>query len=182
MFILFIAMHLSGQGRHGGHGGHRDHGKEGDQKGHAGHVPGISRRRKIMKKAIVVLAIVFLSRMAAQAQMGGGMMGGGGMMNQGQGGKSQESLTATPGAGIFSANCASCHANGGNVVTPNLPLKGSHMLADFKTFLNFIRHPKMPDGSTGAMPAITKSKISDQQAETLYQFITAKDGSGKSRY
>jgi mono/diheme cytochrome c family protein len=133
-----------------------------------------------MKKAIVVLAIVFLSSMAAQAQMGGGMMGGGGMMNQGQGGESQKSLTATSGAGIFSANCASCHPNGGNIVTPNLPLKGSRMLADFKTFLNFIRHPKMPNGSNGAMPAIAQSKISDRQAETLYQFITAKDGSGKS--
>ena len=32
------------------------------------------------KKAIVVLAVVFLSSMVAQAQMGGGMM------NQGQGG------------------------------------------------------------------------------------------------
>lgn len=133
-----------------------------------------------MKKAIVVLAILFLSSMAAQAQMSGGMMGGGGMMNQGQGGESQKSLTATSGAGIFSANCASCHPNGGNIVTPNLALKGSRMLADFKTFLNFIRHPKMPNGSNGAMPAIAQSKISDRQAETLYQFITAKDGSGKS--
>ena len=34
--------------------------------------PGISQRREIMKKAIVVLAIVFLSSVAAQAQMGGG--------------------------------------------------------------------------------------------------------------
>jgi hypothetical protein len=56
------------------------------------------------------------------------------------------------------------------------------MLADFKTFLNFIRHPKMPDGSKGDMPAYTKYKISDRQAERLYQFITATDGSGKSAY
>jgi len=132
-----------------------------------------------MKKAIVVLAIVFLSSIAAQAQIGGGMMGGG-MMNEGQGGESRESPKATSGAGIYNANCAGCHPNGGNVVTPNLPVKGSRTLADFKTFLNFIRYPKMPDGSKGAMPAMTQSKISDRQAETLYQFITAKDGSGKS--
>jgi mono/diheme cytochrome c family protein len=182
VFILFIAMHLFGHGIRGGHGGHSGHVEEGDQKGHAGHVPGISRRGKIMKKAIEVLAIVFLSSMAAQAQMGGGMMGGGGMMNKGQGGESQESLTTTPGAGIFSSNCASCHPNGRNVVTPNLPLKGSRMLADFKTFLNFIRNPKMPDGSKGAMAAFTKSIISDRQAERLYQFIIATDSSGKSRY
>ncbi len=126
-----------------------------------------------MKKVIVVLAIMFLSSMAAQAQMGGGMMDRG-MMNQGQAGESQSSPVATPGARIFRANCASCHADGGNVVAPNLPLKGSRMLADFKTFLNFIRHPEMPDGSKGAMPAFTKSKISEQQAKILYQFITAK--------
>ncbi len=131
-----------------------------------------------MKKAIVVLAIVFLSSMAAQAQMGGGM--GGGMMNEHEGGDPRGSVTATSGAGIFSANCASCHLNGGNVVTPNLPVNGSRTLADFKTFLNFIRDPKMPDGSRGAMPASTQSKISDRQAETLYQFITAKYGSDKS--
>jgi hypothetical protein len=46
-------------------------------------------RRKIMKKAMVVLAILFLSSMVAQAQTGGGMMGeqkgqaGTGMMPQG---------------------------------------------------------------------------------------------------
>jgi mono/diheme cytochrome c family protein len=127
-----------------------------------------------MKKAIVVLAIVFLSSIAAQAQMGGGMM------NEGRGGESRESPKVTSGAGIYNANCASCHPNGGNVVTPNLPVKGSRTLADFKTFLNFIRDPKMPNGSTGAMPAMTQAKISDRQAEALYQFITAKDGSGES--
>jgi hypothetical protein len=37
--------------------------------------PELYRRRQIMKKAIVVLAIVFLSSMAAQAQTGGGMSG-----------------------------------------------------------------------------------------------------------
>jgi mono/diheme cytochrome c family protein len=127
-----------------------------------------------MKKAIVVPAIVFLSSIAAQAQMGGGMMNGG------RGGESRESPKATSGAGIYNANCAGCHPNRGNVVTPNLPVKGSRTLADFKTFLNFIRYPKCRDGSKGAMPAMTQSKISDRQAETLYQFITAKDGSGKS--
>ena len=38
------------------------------------------------------------------------------------------------------------------------------MLADFKTFLYFIRNPEMPDESKGSMAAFTKSKISDRQA------------------
>jgi mono/diheme cytochrome c family protein len=107
--------------------------------------------------------------------MGGGMMGGG-MMNEGQSGES--SPKTIPGAAIFRDNCASCHPNGGNVVTPGLPLKGSSKLADFNTFLNFIRHPKMPDGSMGLMPAFSKSKISDRQPRNRYQFMTARKASG----
>jgi Cytochrome C oxidase, cbb3-type, subunit III len=132
---------------------------------------------EIMKKIIVILAIMFLSALTSQAQTSSEMKGNG-MKSKGQGLVSQSSPEAIPGAGIFRLNCASCHPNGGNVVTPNLPLNGSPMLTDFKTFLDFIRHPKMPDGSEGAMPAFTESKISDQQAQRLYQFITAAEGSG----
>jgi hypothetical protein len=142
-----------------------------------GKILGASKGEEIMKKIIVILAIMFLSALTSQAQTSGEVMGNG-MMSEGQGLVSQSSLKAIPGAGIFRLNCASCHPNGGNVITPNLPLNGSRMLGDFKTFLNFIRHPKMPDGSEGAMPAFAESKISDRQAQRLYQFITAAEGSG----
>jgi mono/diheme cytochrome c family protein len=118
-----------------------------------------------MKSAIAVLAILFLSSIVAQAQMGGGMM------HEGQGGNTQASRSATTGAEIFRANCANCHPNGENSINPNLPLKGSHKLTDVKTFVKFIRRPKMPDGSAGAMPAFSKSNISDQQAKKLYQYV-----------
>ena len=137
-----------------------------------------------MKKALGVLAIIFLSSMAAQAETDGGMMGdkmmGGGMMHEEQVEGTQQSQAATLGAQIFGDNCNSCHFNGGNIETPNMPLKGSRMLTDFNSFLNFIRNPKLPDGSQGDMPAFTKSQISDPQAEKLYQFISATYGSGKS--
>jgi mono/diheme cytochrome c family protein len=107
----------------------------------------------------------------------GGMMGGG-MMGENYDGTTQQSVKGTPGAGIFRANCARCHPGGGNVISPNLPLNGSDKLANFKRFLSFIRHPKMPDGSEGAMPAFPGSKISDLQARRLYQFITATVASG----
>jgi len=56
-------------------------------------------------------------------------------------------------------------------------LTGSRALANFKTFLSFIRNPRMPDGTQGAMPSFSKSKISDQQAKRLYQFISTMESS-----
>jgi len=75
------------------------------------------------------------------------------------------------GAEIFSANCKGCHPSGGNIIKPNLPLRSAPQLADFKSFEGFIRDPKMPDGSTGVMPAFTTTKISAQQAKELYDYI-----------
>ncbi len=137
-----------------------------------------------MKKLIVVLVVVFLTGMAAQAEvddgmMGGGMMGGG-MMGEGQGGESSAAQTAMPGAQIFSEYCESCHYDGGNVVSPDMPLKGSRMLADFKTFLDFIRNPRLPNGDKGVMPVFDQAKISDSQAAKLYQYASSKYGSGIS--
>jgi uncharacterized membrane protein len=75
------------------------------------------------------------------------------------------------GAKVFSANCKGCHPNGGNILKPNLPLRSAPQLAEFKSFEGFIRDPKMPDGSAGAMPAFAPAKISDQQAKELYNYI-----------
>ena len=124
-----------------------------------------------MKKTIVVLAILFLSGIATQAQTG--RMMGGGMMHEGQGGNIQTSQKATTGAEIFNVNCAGCHANGGNSMSPNLPVKGSRQLTSQKTFVKFIRAPKMPDGSAGAMPAFPKSRISDKQAKELFKYVSS---------
>ena len=75
------------------------------------------------------------------------------------------------GAKVFSTNCKGCHPNGGNIIKPNLPLKGAPQLADYHNFAGFIRDPKMPDGSGGVMPAFAPAKISDQQARDLYEYI-----------
>jgi mono/diheme cytochrome c family protein len=100
-----------------------------------------------------------------------------GMMGSGKGSKSQK-LAGTAGEKIFNLNCNRCHPNGGNVILPDLPLRGSSKLADFKTFLSYIRDPKMPDGSEGVMPVFPKKQISDQEAQTLYQYITSFGTSG----
>ena len=75
------------------------------------------------------------------------------------------------GAKVFSANCIGCHAQGGNILQPNLPLRSAPQLADLNSFVGFIRSPKMPNGSKGPMPAFLPEKISDQQAKELYEYI-----------
>jgi mono/diheme cytochrome c family protein len=93
--------------------------------------------------------------------------------------KSDERATSEQlknGEKIFNAYCRVCHANGGNVINPRLPLRGSQKLADFKTFLPFIRNPKMPDGSQGAMPSFSESQIANKEAENLYKYFLSPDG------
>jgi hypothetical protein len=123
-------------------------------------------KKQMLALTIIVGIGLTLSLVKARAQMGGGMMGGG-MMGQGQ--SSQENTL--PGAEIFNANCSSCHPNGGNTITPNLPLKGAPQLADYDKFVSYIRHPVMPNGSPGPMPAFPPERISDEQARNLYQFL-----------
>ena len=88
----------------------------------------------------------------------------------------QISAQEMAGAKIFNENCKACHQNGGNIVSPNMPLRGSLKLATIDTFLSFIRDPRMPDGSKGSMPAFSKTQISDEQAKDLYEYITSKQG------
>ena len=84
-------------------------------------------------------------------------------------------VTAAPPAGqrLFTANCSSCHPNGGNVVVADLPLKTSKKIADLATFTAFIRKPGMPNGSAGDMPAFGADQISDKQAGELYSYISS---------
>jgi mono/diheme cytochrome c family protein len=84
---------------------------------------------------------------------------------------SSASTTYSAGRKIFATNCSACHPNGANVIMPNLPLKGSSKLARFETLLAFVRDPKLPDGKAGPMPAFPVSKISDKEANELYEYI-----------
>lgn len=75
------------------------------------------------------------------------------------------------GARIFKNDCGGCHAHGGNVIVPSLPLRAAPQLSDFKTFSDYVRNPKMPNGSKGLMPAWPESKLPEQEARELYQYI-----------
>lgn len=72
---------------------------------------------------------------------------------------------------VFDSNCSGCHAHGGNVYAPNLPLRSAPQLANPAMFIAFLRHPVNPDGKPGIMPAFTPDRLSDQDAHALYQYI-----------
>jgi len=72
---------------------------------------------------------------------------------------------------IFDNNCTGCHAHGGNVIDPNLPLALAPQLKRYEDFERFIRAPSMPDGSPGAMPSFPTEKITPSQARELYEYI-----------
>ena len=72
---------------------------------------------------------------------------------------------------VFDNNCTGCHAHGGNVIAPNLPLALAPQLKRYETFEAFIRDPRMPDGSVGAMPPFPPDKIPSDKARQLYDYI-----------
>lgn len=72
---------------------------------------------------------------------------------------------------VFVGHCSGCHSNGGNILYPNLPLRSAPQLASYDKFIEFVRDPKLPDGSKGPMPAFTQQKLSDQQARELYNYV-----------
>jgi Cytochrome C oxidase, cbb3-type, subunit III len=131
-----------------------------------------------MKRVFLATLLALFFPVISYAQMGGGMMGGGMMgPGQGQGYERQPFQTQGEGAEVFRVECSRCHPQGGNVIYPNLPLRGAPQLTDFNTFLAYVRQPVMPDGSQGPMPAYPPDRISDDQARNLYQYLVTFLGS-----
>jgi uncharacterized membrane protein len=73
---------------------------------------------------------------------------------------------------IFDSNCSGCHAHGGNAILPNFPLRGAPELRKLEEFRAFIRNPHLPTGAKGPMPPFSEGRISDTQAQQLYEYIT----------
>jgi uncharacterized membrane protein len=95
----------------------------------------------------------------------------GGQLAMGERCPEASSKEFSAGAKIFRTNCAGCHPQGGNIINPKLPLLGAPQLAAPETFLAFVRKPLRPDGSRGKMPAFSPTRISDQQARGLYEYL-----------
>lgn len=73
---------------------------------------------------------------------------------------------------LYARNCLICHPNGGNIVTPALPVINSSKLKTVDEFINYNRKPLKSDGSPGTMPAFSKEKLPDQQLRQIYLYIT----------
>ena len=78
---------------------------------------------------------------------------------------STSSAGAAPdGSKIYANNCAACHANGGNIVDPKKPVKGSKVLATKQSFKENLLKPK---GSMTAFPQIANN---DADLSALYEY------------
>jgi len=71
---------------------------------------------------------------------------------------------------IFASHCASCHANGGNIINPDRPLRGAPQLGSYASFKTLVRQGR------GPMPAFPSSKISDPQLQELYRYVLSAYG------
>ena len=89
------------------------------------------------------------------------------------------SLSAPNGADLYAANCGGCHADGGNVITPALPVTGSAKMKSLAAFAAFNRNPLKTDGTKGVMPAFPKDKISDAEMKLIYEYALKLPGAKK---
>ncbi len=70
-----------------------------------------------------------------------------------------------PGVLLFVEDCYSCHPDGGNLIAPQLQLRWSGKMNNFNLFSQWVRRPNPP------MPAFPPSRLSDQQAQILYDYL-----------
>ncbi|OGP84075.1 MAG: hypothetical protein A2Z08_00505 [Deltaproteobacteria bacterium RBG_16_54_11] len=87
-------------------------------------------------------------------------------------GMTQGTAAPAPTEQLFKEQCAPCHAGGGNIVNPKMPLKGAPLLTTFAAFLSQVRKPQPP------MPTFSPSQISDGQAQKLYDYILKQNKDG----
>lgn len=73
---------------------------------------------------------------------------------------------------IYMRNCSACHPFGGNIVNAKLSVMGAPELVDLKIFLLYLRDPKQPKPAIALMPIVPPSKVSDEQAKQLFEYIT----------
>jgi cytochrome c6 len=106
----------------------------------------IKKMRKLCTKSAIIMAVIFLST---------GI------------GVGQDTKKGKTGREEFQTNCLPCHPDGGNAINPEKPVTGSKKLANFKTFLSWIRNPVQ------SMTKFPPSQISDKQARELYDYILA---------
>jgi uncharacterized membrane protein len=129
------------------------------------------RAETITKQVLTIYALCLLN-VTALGYFGGELVYGGRVP-----GKLSDSSTLRTdaiieaGATLYNQTCSACHPNGGNSIKQNLPLKTAPQLVTFDTFLAYIRSPKARDGSTTIMPPFSADKLSEENAQKIYQYI-----------
>jgi mono/diheme cytochrome c family protein len=81
-----------------------------------------------------------------------------------RGGGANAAGPAASGEKIFTTNCASCHAAGGNIVDASKPLKGSKKLASKEIFKNLLTKP------VGSMPPFPQIVQNDADLTALLTY------------
>jgi mono/diheme cytochrome c family protein len=94
-------------------------------------------------------------------------------------GGTTSSAQAPDGAKLYAVHCGACHAQGGNIINPALPVKDSVKMKSLAVFTAYNRNPLKADGSKGAMPAFPKDKISDQEMKLIYEYSLTLPGTKK---
>jgi uncharacterized membrane protein len=128
----------------------------------------VSLGRKAEKVSTGVLLIYGLCLLNVTAL---GYFGGELVYGNKRPGKAVEAQKVQISGDLFNKTCKLCHPGGGNVFKANFPLTSAPQLANFDTFLVYIRNPKARDGSQIIMPAFPADKLSEQQAKEIYQYV-----------
>ncbi len=129
------------------------------------------RAESISKQALIIYALCLVNVTAL------GYFGGELAYGSRSPGKLSDTTTVTAdddieaGATLYNQTCRACHPNGGNSIKQTLPLKKAPQLVTFNTFLAYIRSPKARDGSKAVMPPFPGDKLSEENAEKIYQYI-----------
>lgn len=124
-----------------------------------------SRARVVSTGALAIYALCLVN-VTALGYFGGELVFGRSSPTQ-----TGEATEIQVGSAQFKTSCSACHPNGGNSFKTNLPLKSAPQLADFTSFLAYIRNPTARDGSHTIMPSFPAGKLSEQEAREIYQYV-----------
>lgn len=83
----------------------------------------------------------------------------------------ESAMVEREGAEAFARMCASCHPGGGNPFKPELAPSTAPQLADYHTFLSYIRSPKARDGSSTVMPSFSEERLPDADVRAIYRYL-----------
>ena len=126
----------------------------------------VSRRTRVISLGILVIYGLCLLSVTALGYFGAELIFGASSPMQAKIAKETQISSEQ-----FKKTCSACHPGGGNTFKAHLPLKSAPQLADFKSFLAYIRDPKARDGTQTIMPPFPADKLPEQEAMDIYQYI-----------